>query len=176
MLYMIVETFRDGDALPVYRRFRDKGRMAPDGLKYVASWVTEDLRRCFQIMECDDPALIAEWMARWEDVTEFDVNPVITSEQAAAVVSPQLYDDHREWHQRSRPAIKRSRPSRRDRVGHFRNPERGTRNGHSGSAFVLSSSSSRQRGAAVPDPRRGRESERAMTLLRTFHFSLFSSI
>jgi hypothetical protein len=57
MLYMIVETFRDGDALPVYRRFRDKGRMAPEGLQYVASWVTEDLRRCFQIMECDDPSL-----------------------------------------------------------------------------------------------------------------------
>jgi hypothetical protein len=90
MLYMIVETFRDGDALPVYRRFRDQGRMAPDGLKYVASWVTEELRRCLQIMECDDPALIAEWMARWEDVTDFDVIPVITSEQAAAVVAPRL--------------------------------------------------------------------------------------
>lgn len=90
MLYMIVETFRDGDALPVYRRFRDKGRMAPDGLKYVASWVTEDLRRCFQIMECDDPSLIAQWTARWEDVTDFDVIPVITSEQAAAVVAPRL--------------------------------------------------------------------------------------
>jgi hypothetical protein len=90
MLYMVVETFRDGDAVPVYRRFRDKGRMAPDGLKYVASWVTEDLRRCFQIMECDDPKLIAEWMTRWEDVTEFDVVPVITSEQAAAFVAPRL--------------------------------------------------------------------------------------
>jgi len=90
MLYMIVETFRDGDAVPVYRRFREKGRMAPDGLRYVASWVTEDLRRCFQIMECDDPSLIAEWMARWEDVTEFDVIPVITSEQAAAFVAPRL--------------------------------------------------------------------------------------
>ena len=90
MLYMIVETFRDGDALPVYRRFREKGRMAPDGLRYVASWVTEDLRRCFQIMECDDPSLIAQWTARWEDVTDFDVIPVITSEQAAAVVAPRL--------------------------------------------------------------------------------------
>ena len=90
MLYMIVETFRDGDAVPVYRRFRDKGRMAPDGLTYVASWVTEDLRRCFQIMECDDPSLIAQWIARWEDVTEFEVIPVITSEQAAASVAPRL--------------------------------------------------------------------------------------
>ena len=90
MLYMIVETFRDGDAVPVYRRFRDKGRMAPDGLKYVASWVTEDLRRCFQIMECDDSSLIAQWIAHWEDVTEFEVIPVITSEQAAASVAPRL--------------------------------------------------------------------------------------
>ena len=90
MLYMIIETFRGGDAVPVYRRFRDKGRMAPDGLKYVASWVTEDLRRCFQIMECDDPSLIAQWIARWEDVTEFDVIPVITSEHAAAYVAPRL--------------------------------------------------------------------------------------
>ena len=90
MLYMIVETFRDGDAVPVYRRFREKGRMAPDGLKYVASWVTEDLRRCFQIMECDDASLLEQWMARWEDVTEFDVIPVITSEQAAASVAPRL--------------------------------------------------------------------------------------
>jgi hypothetical protein len=64
--------------------------MAPDGLKYVASWVTEDLRRCFQIMECDDPSLIAQWTARWEDVTDFDVIPVITSEQAAACVAPRL--------------------------------------------------------------------------------------
>lgn len=90
MLYMIVETFRDGDAVPVYRRFRDKGRMAPDGLNYVASWVAEDLRRCFQIMECDDPSLIAQWIAHWEDVTAFDVIPVITSEHAAALVAPRL--------------------------------------------------------------------------------------
>ena len=90
MLYMIVENFRDGDALPVYRRFRDKGRMAPAGLKYVASWVTDDLRRCFQIMECDDRSLLEQWMARWEDLTEFDVMPVVTSEQAAALVAPRL--------------------------------------------------------------------------------------
>jgi len=90
MLYMIVETFRDGDAVPVYRRFREKGRMAPDGLRYVASWVTEDLRRCFQIMECDDASLLEQWMARWDDVTEFEVIPVITSEQAAAIANPRL--------------------------------------------------------------------------------------
>src|SRR5207253_2684254 len=60
MLYMIVEHFRDGDPLPVYRRLRDEGRLAPQGLRYVASWVTDDFRRCFQIMECEARALLAQ--------------------------------------------------------------------------------------------------------------------
>ena len=90
MLYMVIEKFRDGDAVPVYRRFRDTGRLAPDGLRYVASWVTEDLRRCFQIMECDDPALLKQWMTFWEDLTEFDVVPVVTSAEAAASIAPRL--------------------------------------------------------------------------------------
>ena len=90
VLYMVIENFRDGDAEPVYRRFRDKGRMAPDGLKYVASWVTADLRRCFQIMECDDPSLLKQWMAHWEDLTEFEVIPVVTSAEAVAAVAPRL--------------------------------------------------------------------------------------
>ena len=87
MLYMVIENFRDGDAVPVYRRFRDKGRLAPDGLNYIASWVTEDLRRCFQIMECDDPSLLAQWMARWEDLVEFEVIPVVTSAEASRLVA-----------------------------------------------------------------------------------------
>jgi hypothetical protein len=90
MLYMVIESFRNGDALPVYRRFRDEGRLAPEGLRYVASWVTEDLRRCFQIMDCDDPQLLTRWMALWEDVIEFEVIPVVTSAQAAAVVASRL--------------------------------------------------------------------------------------
>ena len=90
MLYLVVEHFRGGDALPVYRRFRDRGRLAPDGLKYVSSWVTQDLRRCFQIMECDDPSLLEQWMARWEDLTEFEVIPVMTSAEAVAKVAPRL--------------------------------------------------------------------------------------
>ncbi len=90
MLYMVVEHFRDGDALPVYRRLRDEGRLTPEGLGYVASWVTEDLRRCFQIMECDDVSLLAQWTARWEDLVEFEVIPVVTSAEAAAAVAPRL--------------------------------------------------------------------------------------
>jgi hypothetical protein len=90
MLYMVIESFRNGDALPVYRRFRDHGRMAPEGLRYVASWVTQDLGRCFQIMECDDPALLAQWVAHWDDLTEFELIPVMTSADAAALVGPRL--------------------------------------------------------------------------------------
>ena len=95
MLYMIVESFRGGDPVPVYRRFRDRGRLAPQGLGYVASWVTDDFRRCFQVMECDDPRLLEEWMAAWVDLVEFDVIPVIPSASAAAaiVVPP----DSAEW-------------------------------------------------------------------------------
>jgi Protein of unknown function (DUF3303) len=90
MLYMVVEHFRRGDALPVYRRFRDQGRLMPEGLRYVASWVTDDFRRCFQIMECEDQQLLAQWMARWEDLIEFEVSPVITSAEASAAVAPRL--------------------------------------------------------------------------------------
>jgi Protein of unknown function (DUF3303) len=90
MLYMIVENFRDGDALPVYRRFRDQGRLAPEGLRYVSSWVSDDFRRCFQLMECDDPALLARWMARWEDLVEFEAVPVISSAAAVAAIAPRL--------------------------------------------------------------------------------------
>jgi hypothetical protein len=90
MLYMIIEHFRNGDALPVYRRFRDQGRLAPDGLRYLGSWVTDDFRRCFQIMECDDPKLLAEWTSRWADLVEFEIVPVITSAEAATTVAPRL--------------------------------------------------------------------------------------
>jgi len=79
MLYMIIEHFRDGDPVPVYRRFRDHGRLAPEGLRYVASWVTEDFRGCFQIMECEDRALLTQWTTRWDDLIEFEVIPVVTS-------------------------------------------------------------------------------------------------
>ena len=90
MLYMIVEHFRGGDAVPVYRRFRDQGRLAPEGLRYVSSWVTDDLRRCYQVMECDDRALLDAWIAAWADLVDFEVIPVVTSAEAAAAVAPRL--------------------------------------------------------------------------------------
>ncbi len=82
-LYMIIEHFKGGDAVPVYRRFRDRGRLAPDGLAYVSSWVDATLQHCFQVMETDDRALLDQWMAEWSDLVEFEVHPVITSTEAA---------------------------------------------------------------------------------------------
>ena len=90
MLYMIVESFAGGDARPVYRRFRDRGRLAPVGLTYVSSWVTDDVTRCYQVMECDDRALLDQWIANWSDIVHFEVIPVRTSADTAAVMAPQL--------------------------------------------------------------------------------------
>lgn len=90
MHYMIIERFRGGDPVPVYRRFRDKGRMAPDGLTYVGSWVTPDLTTCYQVMECDDRSLLDQWIANWKDIVDFDVIPALTSAEAAARVAPRL--------------------------------------------------------------------------------------
>ena len=87
---MVVESFRGGDARPVYRRFRDRGRLAPEGLRYVASWVTEDMTQCYQVMECDDRALLDAWIAQWADIVDFDVVPVRTSAEAVAFIAPQL--------------------------------------------------------------------------------------
>jgi hypothetical protein len=80
---MIVEHFRGGDPTPVYERFRRQGRLAPDGLRYIDSWVTQDLSRCYQLMECDDPDLLDEWIAAWSDIVTFEVQPVISSAEAA---------------------------------------------------------------------------------------------
>jgi uncharacterized protein DUF3303 len=88
--YMVVEHFRNGDPVPVYRRFRERGRMLPDGLAYVSSWVDRELHRCYQLMETDDPALLDEWIARWSDLADFEVHPVMTSQEAADRVAPRL--------------------------------------------------------------------------------------
>jgi len=90
MLYMIVERFRNGDAVPVYRRFRDQGRLAPEGLRYIASWITLDMTQCYQVMEADDPALIAQWTERWSDLVDFEVVPVRTSAETQELIGPRL--------------------------------------------------------------------------------------
>jgi hypothetical protein len=90
MLYMIIERFRGGDPVPVYRRFRDRGRLAPEGLRYVNSWVSADLRRCYQLMECDDRQLIDRWMANWTDLVQFEIVQVVTSSEAVEALAPKL--------------------------------------------------------------------------------------
>lgn len=85
-LYMIIERYRNGDAAAVYRRFRERGRMAPEGLTYVSSWINEPLTVCYQVMETSDRGLLDEWMRNWSDLVDFEVHPVITSQEAAARV------------------------------------------------------------------------------------------
>ena len=87
---MLIERFKNGDAAPVYRRFREKGRLAPQGLRYVSSWVDQQMRICFQLMETEDRALLDQWIERWSDLTDFEVFPVITSPEAVERITPRL--------------------------------------------------------------------------------------
>lgn len=82
MLFMVVEGFKDGDPAPVYHRFREQGRMLPDDVQYVNSWVSADLTMCFQLMEAPDRARLDDWLARWDDLVDFEVVEVITSAEA----------------------------------------------------------------------------------------------
>jgi hypothetical protein len=87
---MVIENFKNGDAAPVYRRFRDRGRLAPEGLSYISSWVNDQLARCYQLMETEDRALLDRWIANWSDLVDFEVHPVITSKEAAEKIGPRL--------------------------------------------------------------------------------------
>jgi len=89
-LYMLVEHFKNKDAVSVYRRFRDKGRMVPEGVVYVSSWVDQNLERCYQLMETDDRLLLDKWIANWSDLIDFEVHPVVTSKEAFEKVEPRL--------------------------------------------------------------------------------------
>jgi len=90
LLYLVIENFKNQDPLPVYRRFRERGRLAPEGLQYISSWVDEKLERCFQLMETADRRLLDAWIANWSDIVEFEVYPVISSKEAAEKVSSRL--------------------------------------------------------------------------------------
>ena len=89
MLFMVIERFRDGNATAVYRRFREKGRMLPDGLSYLDSWVEASFDRCFQLMECNDARLLQEWIARWHDLIDFEIVAVTRSKDASEVFASQ---------------------------------------------------------------------------------------
>lgn len=90
MLFMVIEHYGPGKAADVYRRFRDRGRMAPEGVRYLASWVDLEFRRCFQVMEAGSEAQLKQWTQHWDDLVEFEIVPVRTSDQAASVIAPQL--------------------------------------------------------------------------------------
>jgi hypothetical protein len=91
MLFMIIERFEGNDMLPVYRRVRDGGRMIPDGLKYIDSWVEPNFARCFQLMECDDLRLIQQWVLNWRGAgVSFEIVPVVSSVETRDVVAPHL--------------------------------------------------------------------------------------
>ena len=89
-LYMVVEHFKGGDAVPVYQRFRQHGRLAPEGLTYVSSWVDTNFACCYQLMETDDSKLLDEWISHWSDIVRFEVHPVITSAEAAQRIASRL--------------------------------------------------------------------------------------
>jgi hypothetical protein len=84
MLFMVIENYRNGDAKAIYRRFRDHGRMMPEGLSFIGSWVTADLKRCFLVLESDDVGLVQQWVTAWSDLVDFEIVPVSAGGKAVA--------------------------------------------------------------------------------------------
>jgi hypothetical protein len=85
MLYMVIERFKDAPA--IYRRFQEKGRMMPEGLEYVSSWISQDYKGCYQLMRTDDVALFDRWTENWDDLMQFEIVPVRTSAEAVEIMS-----------------------------------------------------------------------------------------
>ncbi len=90
MLYMVIEHFKNQDPLPVYRRFRDKGRLVPEGLTYISSWVDDQFRSCFQVMETEDRELLDQWIGNWIDIVDFEIIPVMVSKEATEKIATRL--------------------------------------------------------------------------------------
>lgn len=91
MLFMVVERFKDNDAVAVYRRFRDRGRLLPEGLEYVGSWIEPSFARCFQLMACDDARTLQEWVLQWRGTgVTFEIVPVVPSKETVEVIAPYL--------------------------------------------------------------------------------------
>lgn len=93
MKFMVIERFAGNDMVPVYRKLRDAGRMLPDGLTYLDSWVEPGFSRCFQLMECDDLRLLQQWILQWRGIgVSFEIVPVVGSQETRQVVAPYLDD------------------------------------------------------------------------------------
>lgn len=94
MIFMVIERFKNRDARPVYERFLKKGRMSPEGLRYISSWIEVNFDRCFQVVECDDASLLQQWALGWHDLVEFEFIPVTSSEQTVEMIKPHLESGH----------------------------------------------------------------------------------
>jgi len=82
MLYMIIERFHPGKANALYERFDEKGRMLPEGVYYINSWIDEQVSVCYQVMESDTTEKLQQWINKWNDLSDFEIIPVITSVEA----------------------------------------------------------------------------------------------
>jgi hypothetical protein len=87
MLFMVIERFKGRDPAPIYERLRVAERKLPDGLRYVESWIEANFDRCFQLMECDEVALLQQWVLQWRDLVEFEIVPVSPSQSVRALFS-----------------------------------------------------------------------------------------
>jgi hypothetical protein len=90
MLFMVIEHFDQARVKEIYARFHEKGRMIPDGLTYVDSWISADFARCFQVMQCDDVTMLQEWVLAWGDLARFEIVPLAASKDTAAAVKKHL--------------------------------------------------------------------------------------
>jgi len=90
MFYMVIERFKEGVAPEIYRRFRESGRMMPEGLEYISSWIDLDFQICWQLMRTEDFALFGQWIASWRDLIDFQIVPVRTSAEAAEIMKSKL--------------------------------------------------------------------------------------
>jgi hypothetical protein len=86
MLYMVIERFKPGAAPEIYGRARENGRMLPEGLLYVSSWVDYDFSTCYQLMDTEDASLFDDWIKVWKDLADFEIVPVRTSVEAAKAI------------------------------------------------------------------------------------------
>lgn len=90
MLFMVIERYKNRDAKAVYRRFQAQGRMVPEGMQYVGSWIEANFDRCFQLMECADARLFQQWVVQWQDLIEFEITPVVPSKETSEAIMPLL--------------------------------------------------------------------------------------
>ena len=90
MLYMVIERFKEGAAPEIYQRFRKSGRMMPQGLEYISSWIDLDFKGCWQLMQTENFALFDQWIDKWRDLIDFQVVPVRTSAEAAEIVNQKM--------------------------------------------------------------------------------------